>query len=91
MKYHRFYKTAAQALRSLDVHVDEAVEYYGGREVFRSLAQHRKAAWQTDEAARTCLLVELLNEADEHKFRQILDKISDEKFQIAKIYFCGEE
>ena len=44
MKYHRFYKTAAQALRSLYVHVDEAVEYYGGREVFRSLAQYRKAA-----------------------------------------------
>ena len=27
MKYHRFYKSAAQVLSSLDVHVDEAVEY----------------------------------------------------------------
>ena len=71
MKYHRFYKTAAQALRSLDVHVDEAVEYYGGRDVFRSLAQYRKAAWQTEEAARADLLAELLNETDEHRFRQI--------------------
>ena len=91
MKCHRFYKSAAQVLSSLDVHVDEAVEYYGGREVFRSLAQYRKAAWQTEEAARTDLLTELLNETDEHRFRQILDGLSDEKFKIAKIYFCGEE
>lgn len=91
MKYHRFYKTAAQALRSLDVHVDKAVEHYGGRDVFRSLAQYHKAVWQTEEAARTDLLTELLNETDEHRFRQILDRLSDEKFKIAKIYFCGEE
>lgn len=91
MKYHRFYKSAVQALSSLDVHVDEAVEYYGGRDVFRSLAQYHRAAWQTEEASRTDLLTELLNETDEHGFRQILDEISDEKFKIAKIYFCGEE
>ena len=69
MKYHRFYKTAAQALRSLYV----------------------KAAWQTEEAAKTDLLTELFNKTDEHRFRQILDGLSDEKFKIAKIYFCGEE
>nr|DAI23599.1 MAG TPA: hypothetical protein [Caudoviricetes sp.] len=91
MKYHRFYKSAAQVLSSLDIHVDEAVEYYGGRDVFRSLAQYRRAAWQTEEAARTDLLTELLNATDEHRFRQILDGLSDEKFRIAKIYFCGEE
>ena len=91
MKYHRFYKTAAQALRSLDVHVDEAVEYYGGRDVFRSLAQYHRAACQTEEAARIDLLAELLNETDKHRFSQILDRLSDEKFKIAKIYFYGEE